>query len=54
MWNVKVARPSDRRAARLFWEAIVCGKVAAFCDFMYFMSSTLDDIKRFVPAMSPE
>ena len=36
--------------------------MAAFCeaaqhedrDFMYFISSTLDDIKRFVPAMSPE
>ena len=62
MCNVEVARPSDRRAARLFWEAIVCGKMAAFCeaaqhedrDFMYFMSSTLDDIRRFVPAMSPE
>ena len=49
MWH---ARPSDRRAARLFWGAIVCGKMTAFCEaekhedweFMYFMSSTLDDI----------
>ena len=62
MWNVEVARPSDRRATRLFWEAVVCGKMTAFCeaeqreerDFMYFMSSTLDDIKRFVRAMSTE
>ena len=31
-WNVEINRPSDRRAARLFWETIACGKITAFCE----------------------
>ena len=60
MWNAEMGRTSGRRAARLFCEAIVCGKMTAFWeaeqheDLTLYVFYILDDIKRFFPALSTE